>query len=69
MKENILALGDTVKHVANPAQDEFCKSLTRELRSRQHDIENFKSDTGLVHPLQFVAALQKRVSKETTVCV
>ncbi|CAK1355260.1 unnamed protein product [Cercospora beticola] len=69
VKENILALGDTVKHVANPAQDEFCKSLTRELRSWQHDIENFKSDTGLVHPLQFVAALQKRISKETTVCV
>lgn len=69
VKENILALSDAVTNVTNPAEDTFCKGLTQELRSWNQQITNFKSESGLVHPLQFIAALQKRVSKDTTVCV
>jgi acetolactate synthase-1/2/3 large subunit len=66
VKENILALSREVKHVTNPTQDEFCQSLRKELQTRQHELETTTSE-GLVHPLQFIAALQKRVSKDTTV--
>lgn len=51
IKENILALADTVKHVTDPADDEFCKGLTRELRAWQQNIESFKTSSGLVNPL------------------
>jgi catabolic acetolactate synthase len=64
--ENILAICETVTHVTNPAEDEFCKSLSKELISWQAELD--KTEGGkLVHPLQFVSALQKRVSKDTTV--
>lgn len=69
VRQNILALGDAVQNVTDPAKDAFCKGLTQELRSWSKEITNFKSSNGLVHPLQFIAALQKRVSKDTTVCV
>ncbi|EMF16622.1 acetolactate synthase [Sphaerulina musiva SO2202] len=69
VRQNILALGDAVQNVTDPAKDEFCKGLTQELRSWSKEITNFKSSNGFVHPLQFIAALQKRVSKDTTVCV
>ncbi|SMR42706.1 unnamed protein product [Zymoseptoria tritici ST99CH_1E4] len=66
VRENILALSREVKQVNDPAKDPFCQGLLKELRTRQHEIESTTS-TGLVHPLQFIAALQKRVSKDTTV--
>lgn len=69
VKENILALSNEVQHVTNPAEDEFCRGLTRELRSWQKHIESAKGTSSLVHPLQFIAALQRRVSKDTTVSV
>lgn len=66
VKENILALSDHIQHVTDPSQDEFCRGLTKELRAWQKDLQSTTS-TGLVHPLQFIAALQKRVPKSTTV--
>ncbi|KAF2481094.1 thiamine diphosphate-binding protein [Neohortaea acidophila] len=66
VRENILALSDALTTVPNPAENEFCKSLSRELRSWQTEVENTKSE-GLVHPLRLVSALQKRVSHSTTV--
>ena len=70
VKENILALSQEVTHVTDPAQDEFCLSLGKEMRSWNTNYENTKGQAaGLVHPLQFIAALQKRVSKDTTVTV
>ncbi|KAF2161716.1 hypothetical protein M409DRAFT_69530 [Zasmidium cellare ATCC 36951] len=70
VKENILALGDAVTNVTDPAKDEFCLGLTRELKAWQKEYENSKGgNASLVQPLQFISALQKRVSKDTTVTV
>ena len=70
IRENILALGNEVTHVTNPAEDDFCQGLTRELRVWQKEYEEQKDQhTGLVQPLRFISALQKRVSKDTTVTV
>lgn len=69
VKENILALSDEVKHVTDPAEDEFCKSLTKEMRSWQQSMEGYKTDDALVNPLHFISALQKRTPKDTTVTV
>ncbi|KAK4636311.1 Acetolactate synthase [Fulvia fulva] len=70
VRENILALGNEVTHVTNPAEDEFCQGLTRELRAWQKEYEEQEDQhTGLVQPLRFISALQKRVSKDTTVTV
>ena len=66
VRENILALLDGVKNVTNPAENEFCKSLSQELISWQADLEK-TTGSGLVQPLHFIAALQKRVTKDTTV--
>lgn len=63
---NILALSEAITHVTNPADNEFCQSLSKELRSWRSEIDNAPSE-GRVHPLRFVAALQKRVSHDTTV--
>lgn len=66
VRENVIALSHAVKKVASPTNDPFCQSLSKELRSWQSQLDNTKGD-GLVNPLQFIAALQKRVSKDTTV--
>lgn len=66
VRENILALGDAITNVKDPAKDEFCQSLSRELIAWQKDLDTAKGET-LVHPLRFISALQKRVSKDTTV--
>jgi catabolic acetolactate synthase len=68
IKENILALTNEVTHVNDVSQDGFCESLRKELGSWQHDVETARQ-SGLVHPLQFIATLQKRVAKDTTVTV
>ncbi|KAK5708806.1 hypothetical protein LTR17_020349 [Elasticomyces elasticus] len=68
VRENILALSNTVKHVADPASHEFCKGLSQELTAWRGKLDEYTADKeSLVHPLQFVSQLQKRVSKETTV--
>ncbi|KXT01493.1 hypothetical protein AC578_4535 [Pseudocercospora eumusae] len=69
VRENVLALSNAVQHVTDPAQDEFCKGLTREMRSWQQTLQSKDGGKGLVNPLQFIANLQKRVSKDTTVTV
>ena len=66
VRENVIALSNEIKHATDPSQDPFCQSLRKELLTWQHDLENTIGN-GLVHPLQFIVALQKRVSKDTTV--
>lgn len=66
VRENILAIADSITHVANPAENGFCQSLSKELRSWQVELDKTET-SGLVQPLRFVSALQKRVSKDTTV--
>ena len=68
VRENLLALSDLVTNVTNPADNAFCQSLSKELVSWQAEVEKTKGN-GRVHPLHFVSALQKRVSKDTTVTV
>ncbi|KAK5127030.1 hypothetical protein LTR85_008389 [Meristemomyces frigidus] len=70
VRENILALSNRVKHVADPAEHEFTKGLSRELVSWKEQVNDTKGKAASnVHPLQFITALQNRVSKDTTVCV
>ena len=66
VRENIIAISEAVTKVTDPSQDEFCQSLSKELVSWQAELDNTKGDK-LVHPLRFVSALQKRVTKDTTV--
>ncbi len=67
VRENILAISEAITHVTDPAQDEFCKGMSNELVAWQKDLDQTTGDKSLVHPLRFVSALQKRVSKDTTV--
>ncbi|KAH9817772.1 acetolactate synthase, partial [Teratosphaeria destructans] len=67
VRENILALSEQVQHVENPAHHPLTKSLSKELTLWQEQVDKQKGHNGLVHPLQFITALQKRVSKDTTV--
>ncbi|KAF2773232.1 acetolactate synthase [Teratosphaeria nubilosa] len=67
VRENILALSEEVRHVENPANHPLTKSLSKELTLWQEQVDKQKGHNGLVHPLQFITALQKRVSKKTTV--
>lgn len=70
VRENILALSERVKHVTDPAKHEFTQSLRKELVSWTQQVDETKGKAAsLVHPLQFITALQKRVFKDTTVCV
>lgn len=47
VRENILALSNAVTHVTDPAKEEFCQSLSKELISWQADLEKTQSN-GLV---------------------
>ncbi|TKA83544.1 hypothetical protein B0A55_00528 [Friedmanniomyces simplex] len=69
LRENILALNNTVTHVVDPAQHEFCQGLSKERTSWREKLDDYTSTTGkgLVQPLHFISQLQKRVSKDTTV--
>lgn len=66
IRGNVVALTNEITHVPDLSQNELCQSLQKQLRSWTRELQTTKSD-GLVHPLQFVAALQKRVSIDTTV--
>ena len=66
VRENILALSEAVTHVTDPSKDAFCQSLSKELISWQAELSKAEN-TNLVQPLRFISALQKRVSKDTTV--
>ena len=68
VRENILAIGEAMSRTTNPADDPFCRELSAQLRSWQTQSESTTSPDGkLVSPLQFISALQSRVSKSTTV--
>lgn len=67
VRENILALSEAVTHVTNPAENEFCVSLSKERLEWREKIKSVASTKGLVQPLHFVKALQDRVSESTTV--
>ncbi|KAK3067948.1 hypothetical protein LTR53_014847 [Teratosphaeriaceae sp. CCFEE 6253] len=67
VRENILALGKLVTHVADPAQNAFCQDLSKELTSWRDHLADYTSASDLVHPLHFVSQLQKRVTPDTTV--
>ncbi|KAI7559512.1 hypothetical protein D0864_02818 [Hortaea werneckii] len=69
VKENVLALSERVKHVTNPAEHEFTKSLSKELVAWKEEKIDSAKGQGLVHPLQFISTLQSRTSKDTTVTV
>ncbi|KAF2859614.1 thiamine diphosphate-binding protein [Piedraia hortae CBS 480.64] len=74
LRQNILELADKVTHVANPAENEFCQSLSKalvswhdQLNTKAHGSRRNSSSNSPVHPLHFIAALQERVDKDTTV--
>ena len=69
VKENVLALAERVKNVTDPAKHEFTQGLSRELVAWKERLDSAEGGKGLVHPLQFISALQSRVSKDTTVTV
>lgn len=68
VRETIRALTAEVSHVNSPDGDEFCQRLQEESKAQIKTMQSTKAASGdRVHPLQFVAALQARVSPETTV--
>ncbi|KAF2724400.1 acetolactate synthase [Polychaeton citri CBS 116435] len=67
VKENIRQLNNKVKTINDPSENPFCQQLLQDL-SAWRSVE-FDHKHGLVQPLHFVNELQKRVSKDTTVCV
>ena len=66
IRETILALGDAITQAPHPADNVFCQSLSKELRSWYTELDK-QAANSLVQPLHFISALQKRVSKNTTV--
>jgi catabolic acetolactate synthase len=68
VRETIRALAAEVSHVNSPDNDDFCKGLQQEAKDQIQSMQVTKAAPGArVHPLQFVAALQSRVSPSTTV--
>lgn len=68
VKENVVQLSKRVAAVASPAGNSFCVGLLRELRAWSEGLKAAMPATqGPVHPLHFVAALQRRVGPDTTV--
>ena len=68
IEENIAQLAQKVSMTARPLETEVCKTLAAELEAGRRYIADAKSHER-VHPLEFIAALQQRVSKDTTVAV
>lgn len=66
VRENILAIGKAVTKVTNPMDIEICQTLSRELWQNKKNLVQ-AGRNGLVQPLHFIAELQERVSKDTTV--
>ena len=68
VRETIRALAAEVSHVNSPDNDDFCKRLQQDAKDQIQSMQSTKAASGArVHPLQFVAALQARVSPSTTV--
>lgn len=72
VKENILDLADRVTNVTDPSKHPFTQNLRQELvvsRTNLSKAQSSNTDTNLVNPLHFIAALQARVPHTTTVTV
>ncbi|KAK5131856.1 hypothetical protein LTR08_000523 [Meristemomyces frigidus] len=68
VRENVLALGARVKHVADPSSIKFTQDLRRELVAWRQQVRETKGAAdSRVHPLHFITALQQRVAHDTTV--
>ncbi|GAB7328076.1 hypothetical protein MBLNU13_g00115t1 [Cladosporium sp. NU13] len=68
VRETIRALAAEVSHVNSPDKDEFCQRLQQDAKNQIKSMQATETAPGArVHPLQFVAALQARVSPSTTV--
>lgn len=68
VRETIRALAVEVSHVNSPDKDEFCQRLQQDAKDQIKSMQATETAPGArVHPLQFVAALQARVSPSTTV--
>lgn len=68
VRETLRALTSEVKHINNPQEDPFCQQLIQEANAQIEKINSTGAVAGApVHPLQFVSALQARVSPSTTV--
>ena len=68
VRETIRALAAEVSHVNSPDKDEFCQRLQQDAKDQIKSMQATETAPGArVHPLQFVAALQARVSPSTTV--
>ncbi|KIX01926.1 acetolactate synthase, catabolic [Rhinocladiella mackenziei CBS 650.93] len=66
--ENVLYLAQHLKKISESSISELCRGLSEEYALWREQPE-VKRDSGLVHPLHFIAALQSMVAKDTTVCV
>ncbi|KAI7221197.1 hypothetical protein KC343_g621 [Hortaea werneckii] len=67
IRENVKALTLEVKHIKHPQGDSLCQKLHEEALLWRRENQSVKRDSGLVHPLHFIAALQRRISKDSTV--
>ncbi|KAK6435567.1 hypothetical protein LTR95_008248 [Oleoguttula sp. CCFEE 5521] len=68
VRENIRALADEISSTHSPLENDYCKTLIQDSVKLREDMQSVKNpDNGLVHPYHFITALQKRVSKNTTV--
>ena len=68
VRETIRALATEVSCVNSPDNDEFCQRLQQDAKDQIKSMQATQTAPGArVHPLQFVAALQARVSPSTTV--
>ncbi|KAK6431836.1 hypothetical protein LTR95_012001 [Oleoguttula sp. CCFEE 5521] len=68
VRENIRALSDEINSIHSPLENDYCKSLIQDSVKLRQDMQSVKNpEKGLVHPYHFITALQKRVSKDTTV--
>ena len=68
VRETIRALATEVSRVNSPDNDEFCQRLQQDAKDQIKSMQATQTAPGArVHPLQFVAALQARVSPSTTV--
>ena len=68
IEDNVNELGQKVTMKARLLETEICKTLAAELESARRYVASAKSHER-VHPVQFIAALQQRVSKDTTLTV
>lgn len=68
--ENLNFLTDNLKSITDNTQSDFLKSVDKEYHAWKSLPTTARFDVDLpVHPLTFITELQKRLSKDTTVCV